>query len=171
MIKPRGTRSKCEYFDIKKNKFLKFNTIIGCANSNSVIKTFQKNTIKKDVLIIDIGKGLISKSAHKELNKNNVIVYRLDVTSSYNILLDNLLTLNHDSVKKNYKIRKIKNFTLVSQGILGNTNDIVVDYPDKPKKIFGVCNGYGDFKAITIDQKKKIEKKLSNVCKRKLIFI
>ena len=171
LVKPSGSKSKCQFYNIKGNKFLKFDIIIGCGNSNSIIKKFENKNIKKDVLIIDIGKGLFSKSALKQLNKNKIIVYRLDVTSSYNMLLENLLSLHYETVKKNYKIKKIKNFIFVSQGILGNTGDIVVDNPDNPKKIYGVCDGYGDFKIINIKTKKNLEKKLSNIFRNKLLFI
>ena len=48
-------------------------------------------------------------------------------------------------MEKNFNIKKEKNYTLVSQGLLGSKNDIIVDDVNNPKTIYGVCNGKGDF--------------------------
>lgn len=170
VVKPNGTRSMCRYCDIFKEDLTKFEVIIGCANTTSVIKKASYKFINKNSLILDIGKGLFSDSVLKKLNKKKIIVYRLDVSSSYNTLLESIDATNNLSNKK-YKIEYIEGFTLISSGILGKKNDIVVDNPKKPKRIFGICDGYGDFKNLDYKKKKIIEKKFMKIFNKKLEFI
>ena len=41
--------------------------------------------------------------------------------------------------------KKIGKFRIISPGKLGDYGDIIVDNLNKPKIIYGICNGKGDF--------------------------
>ncbi|MDC3175482.1 hypothetical protein OA845_03085, partial [Candidatus Pelagibacter sp.] len=62
---------------------------------------------------------------------------------------------------------KLKSFSFVLRGIVGQKNDIVVDDVMKPKKIFGICDGSGGFIVHNFNEKKnilnKIKKKITNI--------
>lgn len=170
VVKPKGTRSMCRYCDIFKEDLTKFEVIIGCANTTSVIKELSHKSINKHSLILDIGKGLFSDLVLKKLNKEKIIVYRLDVSSSYNTLLESIDATN-DLNNRKYKIKHIEGFTVISLGILGKKNDLVVDNPENPKRIFGICDGYGDFKNLDYKKKKTFEKRFIKIFNKKLEFI
>ena len=68
--------------------------------------------------MIDAGKGNFSIDAIKYLRKK-IILFIVDTTSSYFSYIQNII--HTQSQYKNYfKVRKIKNYTLVNQGIVGN---------------------------------------------------
>lgn len=170
VVKPKGTRSNCKYYDILKENLAKFDVIIGCANTTSVIKKISYQGIPKQALFLDIGKGLFADSVLEKLNEEKIMVYRLDVSSSYNTLLESIEATNNLNDRK-YKIKIIGDFTLISLGILGKKNDLVVDDPENPRRIFGICDGYGDFKNLDYKKKKIIEKKFIRIFNKKLEFI
>ena len=72
--------------------------------------------------------------------------------------------------KKTFKVRKINNLRLISPGLLGQKNDLIVDNPMQPKFIYGICDGTGDFKRLSENNKIKIAKIVSKKIKRKLLF-
>ena len=92
------------------------------------------------------------------------------MSSSYNTLLESIEATNNLNDRK-YKIKIIGDFTLISLGILGKKNDLVVDDPENPRRIFGICDGYGDFKNLNYKKKKIIEKMFIRIFNRKLEFI
>ena len=87
-----------------------------------------------------------------ELSKNNLIVYRLDVSSSLDMTVENSEIFKLLEKKKYNKVNT-GSYKLVSNGLLGQKNDIIVDDAKNPKIIFGVCDGKGDF--INISKKKR----------------
>ena len=81
-------------------------------------------------------------------------VYRLDVSSSLDMEVENSEIFKLLE-KKNYNIVKVGKYNLVSSGLLGKKNDIIVDNAKNPKLIFGVCDGKGIL--FLLLKKKKIK--------------
>ena len=104
------------------------------------------------------------------LNKNNLAVYRLDVSSSLDMEVENSEIFKLLE-KKNYNIVKVGKYNLVSSGLLGKKNDIIVDNAKNPKLIFGVCDGKGDFIFTSKKEKNKIADALNKVLKKKINFV
>ena len=84
------------------------------------------------------------KICNRVAQRRNIKIFRADVTASLSGLVDKSLEMEKIMLK-NLNIKKEKNFTLVSQGLLGSKNDIIVDDVNYPKTIYGICNGQGDF--------------------------
>ena len=76
--------------------------------------------------------------------RRNIKIFRTDVTASLSGLIDKSLEMEK-IMDKNFNIKKEKDYTLVSQGLLGSKNDLIVDDVNNPKVIYGICNGKGDF--------------------------
>ena len=106
----------------------------------------------------------------KILNKNNILVYRLDVTPALNTLIEETNTIKQFSNRK-FKIKKWGKYTFTSSGLLGAKNSILVDSPTHPKIIFGVCNGQGDFIRLTKIDKKKLLENICKLIKKKINFV
>ena len=102
--------------------------------------------LKNDVCIIDIGKGMFNKTSLKKLIKKNINVFRLDVTPGYNSFIENYSISNKLYNLNKFGRNSINGKTYISRGILGYENEIVVDNPFNPKIIYGIADGYGDFK-------------------------
>ena len=125
--------------------------------------------LPKKIIFVDIGKWNFILKKIKEINKKNINIFIFDTTSAYFSYLENL-TFTQTQYETNIYKKKIKEFSFVQRGIVGQKDDIIVDDAVKPKKIFGVCNGEGDLVAHTFDQKKKLLKKIFLSIKKKLTY-
>ena len=101
--------------------------------------------------------------------QNKVNIFRLDVTSSYFSYLDNLIYTERIYDKVNYIFKK-NTITFVSQGIVGQKNDIIVDNVNKPKLIYGICDGKGNFIQLNNFQKEQEIKKIYKLTGLKLTY-
>ena len=169
-IKPAGNVSKVKPFNILKNRINTFEVIICCAKGTNVIKFKNLDKLKKNVILLDIGKGMFEKNTLNNLIKNNFKVYRLDVSSSLDMEVENSEIFKLIE-KREYNTRKVDKFTLVSNGLLGQKSDIIVDNVQNPKIIFGLCDGKGDFINLSRKRKKSILRTLSKVLKQKIDYI
>ena len=103
------------------------------------------------------------------LIQNKINIFRLDVTSSYFSYLDNLIYTEKMYDKKNYIFKK-NTIKFVSQGIVGQKNDIIVDDVNNPKLIYGICDGKGNFFQMSNLQKEQEIKKIYKLTGFKLIY-
>ena len=169
-IKPNGTLVKAVPIKNLKNNLVKFDIIFCAANKVNVLEVSKKTKLKKNVLFIDIGKGMFDYDTQKILRIRNIHIHRLDVTPSLNMLLESASAFRKFEKEKTYKIKKIKGYTLVSPGLLGQKNELIIDNPDNPKIIYGICDGHGDFIKLTNKQKLIFMKKISKTIKKKIYF-
>lgn len=169
-IKPAGNNSGVKPFNLKKNNLNNFDIIICCAKGANIVKLKKIDELKKNVILLDIGKGMFDQKTLYNLNKNNLPVYRLDVSSSLDMEVENSEIFKLLE-KKKYNIVKVGKYNLVSSGLLGKKNDIIVDNTDSPKLIFGVCDGKGDFIFTSKKEKNKITDTLSKIFKKKINFV
>ena len=168
-IKPAGNKSKVKPFFSNKKKFKKFDVIICCAKGTNIIKIKKITKINKNVILLDIGKGMFDQNTLDELSKNNLIVYRLDVSSSLDMTVENSEIFKLLEKKKYNKVNT-GSYKLVSNGLLGQKNDIIVDDAKNPKIIFGVCDGKGDFINISKKKKTSITNDLCKLTKKIISF-
>ncbi|MDA9598735.1 NAD(P)-binding domain-containing protein [Candidatus Pelagibacter sp.] len=169
-IKPAGNQSRVRPFKLSKNKLKNFDSIICCAKGTNIIKLKKINELNKSVILLDIGKGMFDQNTLNKLSKNNLTVFRLDVSPSLDMEVENSEIFKQIE-KKKYNINKVGEHRLVSNGLLGQKNDIIVDDAKNPKIIFGICDGKGDFISSSKQKKNNITRALYKVLKRKLSFI
>jgi len=144
-MKPVNTIEKATFVNNFYNFIESSDVIINCSSKVNLIK---KNFIKhfaKNQFILDIGKGMFAKKALEDLIKINNLVFRLDVTPGFNAFLTNYKSTKNVFESSNFGRNTINKKTYISVGILGNKNEIVVDNPYRPKKVFGICDGKGNF--------------------------
>ena len=169
-IKPKGTEVKAKpIFELNKS-FKNYDVIVFTANSTNTIKIKSNKIFKKGVLLIDVGKGMFSQKSLKILNISKQLVHRLDVTPSLNTLIEETNTIKKFSNKK-FQVQKKGKFIFVSLGLLGSKDSLIVDNPLNPKKIYGVCDGQGDFIRLNNVERKKIINEVSNITKKKIKFV
>ena len=168
-IKPSATVSKALILKKAPRNFKNYDIIVGSSDQASIINYNQIKGVSKNVLVIDIGKGNFSEEATRYLIQNKINIFRLDVTSSYFSYLDNLIYTEKMYDKKNYIFKK-NTIKFVSQGIVGQKNDIIVDNVNNPKLIYGICDGKGNFIQINNFQKEQEIKKIYKLTGFKLIY-
>ena len=142
LIKPKNTVEKVIPEDNFENASKNTDILIGATSGKPAINKKMINFLKNTAIIIDAGKGTLQDSAIELAQRRNIKIFRADVTASLSGLVDKSLEMEKIMLK-NFNIKKEKNFTLVSQGLLFE-NDIVDDV-NYPKTIYGICNGQGDF--------------------------
>jgi len=145
-IKPEGTIAKSHICNKLQNTIRDADIIVNCSDNKEVLNQNHTKFIKSDCFLVDIGKGMFEKSALKYLIEKKINVFRLDVTPGYNSFIENFSISNQIYDLKKFGRKKINGKSYISRGILGFENEIVTDNPYNPKKIYGVADGYGDFK-------------------------
>ena len=139
-IKPKATLNNAKLINKIPYDLSKFDIIINCSNSSSPIFNGKKIKFKNSNIFIEIGKNLFDQKLLLKLIDENLKIFRLDVTDSFNQLIEQKINNKKVFQKKNFiRIRKGNN-NYISAGLLGKVNDIVVDNPLNPKKIYGVID-------------------------------
>ena len=169
IIKPKGTEANAFVLKNIPNDLSSFDIIIGSSDQKNIIKKNYVNKINNKKLFIDLGKGTFSKECIKYLLKKKNSIFRLDTTSSYFSYLDNVI-YTESIYKKDTYLNKVNNYNFVSQGILGQKNDIIVNDAINPKKIIGVCDGKGNLKKLNSFNKNALVKKIKKNTGLKLIY-
>jgi len=169
LVKPEGTLSKVNAINEEPKDLKNFDIIIAATDKSNVIKQKQIKNIKRKSLLIDVGKGNFSRQSIIYLNKKKIDIYRLDITPSYFSYIENTTYTDKKYDKKNFS-KVINTIRLVAQGIVGQKNDIIVDDVQKPKKVFGVCSGFGSLIPHTQKQKRNLVTKIKKKIKIDLTY-
>jgi hypothetical protein len=109
----------------------------------------------KECFFIDVGKGCLTKNQINQLVKNGNICLRLDVGDS---LLEYIYTeIIFDGTKTNFipTQKLLENRRIISTGLIGGKDDIVVDDAENPSFFYGICDGSGGFKQNLSEEDKK----------------
>jgi predicted ThiF/HesA family dinucleotide-utilizing enzyme len=154
LIKPPETLASAKFinnFDVDFNFDIIVLTHIDTIpeNDHIYLKT------NKECFFIDVGKGCLTKNQINQLVKNENICLRLDVGDS---LLEYIYTeIIFDGTKTNFiPTQKIlENRRIISTGLIGGKDDIVVDDAENPSFFYGICDGSGGFKQYLSEEDKK----------------
>ncbi len=139
-IKPKATLNTAKLINKIPYNLKNFDIIINCSNSSAPIFKDKKIKFKNSNIFIEIGRNLFDQKLLFKLIDENLKIFRLDVTDSFNQLIEQKINNKKVFLKKNFiRVRK-GNKNYISAGLLGKVNDIVVDDPLNPKKIYGVID-------------------------------
>ena len=155
-IKPKATIAKSRTVNSLNINLNKFDLIIGTTDRKSLINLEHVKKLSKQIKIIDIGKGILEKEALRLLINKSIELYRLDVTPAYDGYLENIYRTTEINDSNLKKTRIFKKFNLVKRGILSDDGTLIVDDVDNPKVLYGISDGRGGFKKISV-------KKLNNL--------
>ena len=139
-IKPKATLNKAKMINKIPNNLKNYDIIINCSNSYTPIFKDKKIEFTKNNIFIEVGKNLFDQKLLFKLIDENLKIFRLDVTDSFNQLIEQKINNKKVFLKKNFIRIKKGDKSYISPGLLGKINDIVVDNPLNPKKIYGVIN-------------------------------
>ncbi len=118
--------------------------LIGTTQGNPVITPEIVSNLADHAIIVDVGKGTIYPDAIELAKERGLEVYRLDVSAAFEGLVHKLWA-TENIVEKKFGRRLLYNESLISGGILGKNNEIVVDNVWLPTQVYGIADGRGDF--------------------------
>lgn len=156
-IKPENTVSSITFHENILQATFMSDVLIGSTNGISIIDVDLIKSIKKNAIIVDLGKNTLTKDAIEYAISKNIEIYRTDVTSSFegfiyeSIKMDEII---HDS----YGRKELGYCVIVGGGYFGANGDIIVDNISHPKRIFGIAAGDGTIKKeLSKEDTEKIE--------------
>ncbi|WP_375724548.1 hypothetical protein LXN10_03455 [Arcobacter sp. KX21116] len=160
-IKSKNTIARIHYHeDILQTSF-QSDILIGSTDGVPIITKDIIKSVKKDCIIIDLGKNNLTKEAITFSQKNNIEIWRTDVSAALEGYIYEVLRLN-DIFKNSYGKRNLEYCSIVAGGYFGSSGDIVVDNIITPSYVIGVANGDGTFKDNLEDHDKENILKLEN---------
>jgi hypothetical protein len=135
---------------------LKDSTIlIATSTIKSLIKVedikFMKNFKERNQpILIDVGKGCFSEDILQTLKLD---ILRLDVGNQLTSEFENLIKVQTSQKITNSR-EYIGDVKLVKIGFVGRSGDVIVDDPNNPQKIFGVCDKKGNLVPLNFELEK-----------------
>ena len=132
--------------------------LIGTTQGIPIITSEMIKNLAGDAIIIDVGKGVLYPDAIEMAEAQQMTIYRLDVSAAFEGLIQKLWS-TENLVEKKLGRRKFRQENLVSGGLLGRENEIVVDNVWNPSNVYGIADGSGDFvRHLSKDQILRINK-------------
>jgi len=144
-IKPTNTVANIQFHqDIVQASFMS-DVIIGATDGCSIINEDVINSLKKNCLIVDLGKNNLTKGAIKVVVQKSLEIYRADVTPTLEAYVYEVLKMQ-DILENSYGRKNIGFCHIVGGGFFGHEGDIIVNQIDNPNQIIGISNGDGSIK-------------------------
>jgi len=139
--------------------------LIGATQGIPIITSKIVESLSKQAIIVDVGKGTLFLDAIETAVKRNLNIYRLDVSAAFEGLIQQLWA-TENMVDNTLGRRAFFTENIVSGGLLGRLDEMIVDNFRNPTQVFGIADGRGDFlRNLSIQQInriKSIEKLLTN---------
>jgi len=161
LIKSQYTIAEAHYDSDPIKAAIRSDVLIGSTDGVEIINWGMIQSMNKNGIIIDIGKGTINKEVAKKAISNELKIFRADITAALSGTISTILR-NIKITENHLGRKKLKNnIFIVSGGQFALENDIIVDNINKPKNIIGVADGKGDLKIklnkILISKLKELE--------------
>ena len=159
-IKPIYTFEKVNAIDSKKIKNVigSLDIIIGATNGKAVISKEMLTKLSKKTILIDLGKGTFFEDAVFYANSKKNNIYRVDISIALEGQINKFLMLKDNKFNSLGK-KRMCGEKIVSSGLLGSYEDIIIDNIKSPNRVLGMSDGKGDFiRNLNKDQKNRINK-------------
>jgi len=142
LIKPRSTISYVKYFENINQACFQADFIIGSCDSGA-INVDDVSVAKKNVVLIDVGKGAFSSNTIEYSIRKSLSLYRVDVSNELEYFINSLME-SKNRLKNTRGKKTFKGLVFVSGGEFGLHEEVIVDDFKFLKKIFGLADGKGD---------------------------
>ena len=106
-------------------------------------------------IVLDGGKGCIDSGGISLAERNNIPIYRVDVRSGFEGFITSALAMER-IVTETVGRDTINGVPVVSGGLLGRADEVVVDNVNNPQAVFGLADGSGDFHRILSDTQRAL---------------
>ena len=143
-IKPFHTQARVEGTTDNEAASDGAEVLIGITNGVPVITQSMVDRVAPNCILMDGGKGCLFREAIERAEERNLTVLRVDVRAGFAGQVAILLETER-IVRTSIGRREVEGIHLVSAGLLGRKNEIIVDDVHNPRVVYGTANGLGDF--------------------------
>lgn len=128
------------------------------ATSSPIINAEMIKNLALDPIVVDVGKGAFQPEAIQAAEEMGITIYRLDVGAAFEGMIHRLWAIEN-ALSNKFGRGLFHGESVVSGGLLGRKDELVVDDVSNPKEIFGIANGKGDFvRELSREQHMRIKK-------------
>ncbi|MFH1581712.1 MAG: NAD(P)-binding domain-containing protein [Pseudomonadota bacterium] len=143
-IKPRYTQAKIVGTTNNEKAAQGAKILIGATRGMPVITPSIVKKLAAGAVIVDAGKGVLCPEAIKMASDRGIEIFRLDISAAFEGLINRLWAIENIMEKKLGR-RELHGETMVSGGLLGREEEIIVDNVWLPSVVYGIADGRGDF--------------------------
>ena len=147
LIKPERVANKIQFYSDAAKASSKADVLIGASSGSSIIDENIVKNLRRDCLIVDLGKNNLTENAIKIAIEYSMNIYRTDVTPAIESFVYELLK-TQDNLKHSCGKKDLGFCNIVSGGYFGRRGDIVVDSIGNPIRVLGVAQGNGLLKPV-----------------------
>ena len=147
LIKPESIIVNIQFHSDPMQASFMSDVLIGATSGYPIIDENIINNVKKNCLIVDLGKNNLTKNAIKIAAQHSIEIYRTDVTPAIESYVYEVLKMQ-DILENSYGKKDLGFCNIVSGGFFGSLGDIVVDQINDPRRVIGVAQGDGVLKKI-----------------------
>ncbi len=132
--------------------------LIGMSGGNPVITSSMLDTLAKDAIVLDGGKGCCEVEAIGRAQELNIPIYRADIRSGFEGHISMALETER-IIQSTFGRAIFDGIPVVSGGLLAHAGEVVVDSIANPRVTFGLANGFGDFvRSLTDEQARRLQR-------------
>ena len=147
LIKPECVTTKIQLYSDAVQASSMADVLVGASNGSPIIDEKIVKNLRRDCLIVDLGKNNLTANAIKIATECSMNIFRTDVTPAIESFVYELLK-TQDIFKRSYGKKDLGFCNIVGGGYFGRHGDIVVDSIDNPIRVLGVAEGNGLLKQV-----------------------
>lgn len=156
-IKPKETISQVTGTTDNEEATRGADILIGVTNGIPVITAGMIENLSPRAIAIDGGKGCFLPDATRRAEELGLTVLRVGIQASFEGQVATLLEMER-ILTHTVGRRKVDGVAIVSGGLLGRTEEIVVDNIYCPTSVYGMADGVGDFiRTLSDEQTRKMD--------------
>ncbi len=143
-IKPEHTVARVEGTTDNEAAAVGADILIGMTSGIPVITASMIDHVASGAVILDGGKGCLHPDAVRRADQRGLRVLRVDVRAGFEGQIAMLLETERIASGAIGR-RSVRGVDIVSAGLLGRRNEVIVDDVRRPRIVYGVADGQGDF--------------------------
>jgi hypothetical protein len=163
LVKPESVKARIQFHTDPLLATSMADVLIGASNGYAIIDEGMIRNVKKDCLIVDLGKNNLTKSAIEFATVCSMNIYRTDIAPAIESFVYEVFRMQ-DILENSCGKKDLGFCNIIGGGYFGAYGDVLVDRISNPLKVLGVAQGDGMLKKVlnSID-KANIKKIINNV--------
>jgi len=142
LIKPESVIVNIQFHSDPMQASFMSDVLIGATSGYPIIDENIINNVKKNCLVVDLGKNNLTKNAMKIATQHTMEIYRADVTPAIESYVYEVLKIQ-DILENSYGKKDLGFCNIVSGGFFGSSGDVVVDQINNLQRVIGIAQGNG----------------------------